>query len=279
MNKTVKFVTTAMATKSFPLKRVRLAALLSAFALSGCAAFSPDSGMNVVANVASETIQKDVVSIRTGDDAERARDAVQRLLRRTLSVDSAVQIALLNNRGLQASYNELALAEADLVQDSLPPNPTFSIFRIAGDGAVEIERQVVGNILALATLPYRSEIARQRFQQAQLRAAEDTLRLAAEVRRSYYRAVAANELVGLLTDAKATSESTAQLALKLGQTGSMNKLDQAREQAFYAETTAELATLRQDATGSRERLTEDRFRPRDVGVSQPDLALQRLRPG
>lgn len=246
--------TNAIATTSLRLKPARLVGLLSAFVLSGCAAFSPDSGMNVVANVASETIQKDVVSIRTGDDAERARDTVQRLLRRTLSVDSAVQIALLNNRGLQASYNELALAEADLVQDSLPPNPTFSISRIAGNGALEVERQVVGDILALATLPYRSEIARQRFQQAQLRAAEDTLRLAAEVKRTYYRAVAANELVGLLTDAKTTGESTAQLALKLGQTGSMNKLDQAREQSFYAEVTAELATLRQDATGSRERL-------------------------
>jgi len=171
-----------------------------------------------------------------------------------LTVDATVQIALLNNRGLQAAYNELALAEANMVQESLPPNPTFSIFRIAGGGALEAERQVVGNILALSTLPFRSEIARQRFQQAQLRAAEETLRLAAEVRRTYFRAVAANELVGLLTDAQSTAESTAQLALKLGQTGALNKLDQAREQVFYAETTADLAALRQDATSSRERL-------------------------
>jgi len=228
--------------------------LLSALLLSGCATFSPDGGMNVVANVAGEAIRKDVVSIRTEDDAERAQDTVRRLLRQTLSVDAAVQVALLNNRGLQASYNELALAEAELVGESLPPNPTFSISRIAGDGAIEIERKVIGDILALATLPFRSEIARQRFQKAQLRAAEETLRLAADVRRAYYRAVAANELVGLLTDAKSTAESTAQLAEKLGQTGALNKLDQAREQVFYAETTADLATLRQDATSSRERL-------------------------
>jgi outer membrane protein TolC len=210
--------------------------------------------MTVVANVADEILKKDVISIRTTDDAEAARNAVQRLLHRSLTVNTAVQIALLNNRGLQASYNELALAEADLVRESLPPNPTFSIFRIAGNGALEAERQVVGDILALSTLPFRSEIARQRFQQAQLRAAEETLRLAADVRRSYFRAVAANELVGLLTDAKSTAESTAQLALKLGQTGALNKLDQAREQVFYAETTADLAVLRQDATSSRERL-------------------------
>ncbi len=208
----------------------------------------------MVANVVGETIGKDVVSIRTEDDAERAKGIMQGLLRRNLTVDTAVQIALLNNRGLQGAYNELALAEADLVGESLPPNPVFSISRISGDGAFEIERQVLGDILALVTLPFRSEIARQRFQKAQLRAAEETLRLAADVRRAYYRAVAANELVGLLTDAKSTAESTAQLAEKLGQTGSLNKLDQAREQVFYAETTAELATLRQDATSSRERL-------------------------
>src|ERR1700682_3043408 len=191
-----------------------VAALLSTFALSGCATFSPDGGMTVVANVAGETINKDVVSIRSEDDAERAKGIVQGLLRRSLTADAAVQVALLNNRGLQASYNELALAEAAMVQESLPPNPTFSIFRIAGNGALEAGRPGVGNILALSTLPSRSEIARQRFQQAQLRAAEETLRLAADVRRAYYRAVAANELVGLLTDAKSTAESTAQLSEK-----------------------------------------------------------------
>src|SRR6266700_3715417 len=196
-------------------------AVLLAILLSGCASFSPDGGMTVVANVAGESIGKDVVSFRTEDDAERAKGIVQGLLRRNLTVDTAVQIALLNNRGLQAAYNELALAEADLVGESLP---------------------------------LRSEIARQRFQKAQLRAAEETLRLAADVRRAYYRVVAANELVGLLTDAKSTAESTAQLAEKLGQTGSLNKLDQAREQVFYAETTAELATFRQEATISRERV-------------------------
>jgi outer membrane protein TolC len=224
--------------------------------------------MGVVAGVASETINKDVMAIRTPDDAQRADATVKALLRRPLTVDSAVQIALLSNRGLQAAYNELALAETDLVGDSLPPNPTFSISRISGNGALEIERQVVGDILALATLPFRSEIARQRFQKAQLRAAEETLRLAADVRRAYYRAVAANELVGLLTDAKSTAEATAQLAQKLGETGSLNKLDQAREQVFYAETTADLATLRQEATSSRERLI------RLLGLWDTDIGIR-----
>ena len=236
-------------------KPSHLAGVLATLLLSSCASFSPDGGMATVAGIAGETLKKDVVTIRSTEDAQYVSGRVRRLLARTLTVDAAVQVALLNNRGLQAVYNELALAETDMVQEGLPPNPTFSISSISGDGANEIERQVVGDILALATLPFRTEIARERFRKAQLRAAEETLRLAAEVRRAYYRAVAANELVGLLTDAKSTAESTAQLALKLGQTGAINKLDQARDQVFYAETTAELATLRQEASSSRERLT------------------------
>ena len=235
--------------------RSALLVATSALALSGCAAFSPDSGISVVADATGESIGKQVAFVRTADDAEQARGTVRQLLARSLSADAAVQVALLNNKGLQAAYNELALAETDLIEQSLPPNPTFSISRISGNGASEIERQVVGDILALATLPFRTEIARERFRQAQLRAALETLRLAAEVRRTYFRTIAANEIAGLLTNAKSTAESTAQLAKKLGETGALNKLDQAREQVFYAETTAELASARQAATSAREHLT------------------------
>jgi len=72
----------------------------------------------------------------------------------------------------------------------------------------------------------------------------------------------------LFTDAKSTAQSTAQLAEKLGRTGSLNKLDQAREQAFYAETTADLAALRQEATSSRERLV------RLLGLWDGDIAIR-----
>ncbi|MGF6425078.1 TolC family protein [Bradyrhizobium elkanii] len=242
--------------------------LLLTSALAGCASFSPDSGMGVVSEVTEQAIGKDVAFVRTRDEAASVDAAVKRLLARNLSVDAAVQVALLNNKGLQAAYNELALAETDYVADSLPPNPTFSVSRITGSGASEVERQVVGDILALATLPARSEIARERFRQAQLKAALATLRLAAEVRRAHVAAVVANEMVALLTDAKATAESTAQLAKKLGETGGMNKLDQAREQVFYAEITTDLASARQNAASSRERLA------RLLGLWDGDLGFR-----
>src|SRR5260221_13779949 len=153
-----------------------LASALAALLLTGCASFSPDAGMGAVSGIAATELKKDALKIDGDEAAAAGRARVRGLLASTLPVDAAVQIALLNNRGLQAAYNELGIAEAAMVEASLPPSPTISLQRISGAVEIEIERRIVGDILALATLPVRSEIAGDRFRQAQLRAAAATLR-------------------------------------------------------------------------------------------------------
>lgn len=246
----------------------RLLAVSASVLLSACQTFSPDGGLGPVAAFTNQELGKDIVAIDSDASALTARTAIERLLKRTLTADAAVQIALLNNRGLQAAFNELRIAEAAMIGESLPPNPSFSLTRISGSAELEIERQVVASILALATLPARSEVAADRFRQAQLRAVEETLRLAAETRRAYYRAVAARQLVEFLAQAQSAAESAAQLAKRLGETGAMNKLDQAREQVFYADVTAQLAARRQRATSERERLA------RSMGLWGNDLGFK-----
>lgn len=242
------------------MRAARLSLLRTGMALSGalmladCAAFSPDGGMGPVATYASQELGKDVAAIRNKDDADAARAVVESLLKRPLTADAAVQIALLNNRRLQAAYNELAVAEADLVQASLPPNPTFSLMRISGSGELEIERRIIADILALATLPVRSDIAADRFRQAQLRAIGETARIAIETRRTWYRTVAAYETGRFLAQAQTAAESATQLARRLGESGALNKLDQARDQVFYADLTVQVGIARQRADSERERL-------------------------
>jgi hypothetical protein len=85
--------------------------LVGILSLTGCMSFTPDGGMSVVAGVTSQTIGKEAAFVRSADDAARGDATVKRILARTLTVDAAVQVALLNNKGLQAAYNELALAE------------------------------------------------------------------------------------------------------------------------------------------------------------------------
>ena len=242
-----------------------------AMLLSACQTWSPDGGMSVVAGIAGGDLNKEVAALRSPEEAEAARTKVKALLRRQLTADAAVQVALLNNRGLQAAYNELGIAEAAMVQASLPPNPIFSLSRVSTPIEVEVERQIVANVLALATLPARADIAADRFHQAQLRAALETLRVAAETRRAYYRAVAARELARFLDQAKSAAETASELAKRLGETGAMNKLDQAREHVFYAEITAQLAAARQRAASERERLIRQMgLWGRDLDFKLPD---------
>ena len=81
---------------------------------------------------------------------------MQVFLAEPLSEEGAVQVALLNNRGLQAAYNDLGVSEAEYVQTSLPPNPAITVGRTIGTGNfAEIGFQLVGNLLAFATLPRR----------------------------------------------------------------------------------------------------------------------------
>ena len=230
--------------------------LASTLGLSGCASFSPDSGMTVVVR-RREPDHQERRRLRAHGRRRRGRRAAgaQRLLSRPLTVDAAVQVALLNNKGLQAAYNELALAETELV--AAEPAAQSDILDLRASPAMAPARS---NARSSATSsrwrPCRSaptsratvsgrRSSRRRWRRC---GSPPTSGAPISVRSPPTRCVA------LLTDAKSTAEATAQLATKLGETGAINKLDQAREQVFYAETTADLATARQDATSARERL-------------------------
>ena len=197
---------------------MRVAAIVAAAAsLSACRTFSPDGGMDTVAMVAGTGLNKDVVQVRSAEDAAAVRTRVTRLLHRPLSADAAVQIALLNNLGLQAAYNRLGIAEALAVKASRPPALSFAISEVSTPIELDIERKIMGSLLSLLTMPARTRIAADQFAQAELRAAEETLRVAAETRRAYVRAVATRQIVAALGEAKSSAESSADLAGQLKQ--------------------------------------------------------------
>jgi len=228
---------------------------LLAISLAGCASFSPDAGMDAVSGIAAAELRKDAFKIDSDAAAAEAHQRTARLLKRPLSVETAVQIALLNNRGLQAAYNELGISEAQFVAATLPPSPRLSVTPLFGPSFLEVDGSIATDLIALITLPARMEIAEARFRQAQLRAAGATLRLAAETRRAYFRAVADAALVGVLEKARLTAEVASNLAKRLGETGALSKLDQAREHAFYADISVQLAQARLRQRTDRERLT------------------------
>ena len=222
---------------------------------TACATFLPDAGMSSVVTAAREQVGAQVAKIASEADAARVNEKVTELLRAPVSPDSAVQIALLNNRSLQAAYNDLGLAEIDSVEAGLPPNPKLSLARLSGPNYSNWAVGLMSDILALATLPARKEIALQRFAQAQQVAIEATYRTTLDTRRAWVSAVAARQTVGFFEQSRMAADATADLMRKLGETGGATKLEQARTGAAYAEISAQLARARLRARQEHEALT------------------------
>jgi outer membrane protein TolC len=242
----------------FNLNVHRLAALLAVAALvGGCATMSTDGGFGAVdTSVKKRGVKQETRWLRDGNDAEEARTAVRKLLAAPLSADAAVQIALMNNHGLQATYGELGLAEADLVQAGRLRNPGFSYARTSRGDEVEIERKFLFDLMGLLIMPIRTDLEKRRFEATQSRVAAEVLQVAADTRRAWHRAVAAAESGKYSEQVKEAAEASAELARRMAAAGNFSKLDQAREQVFYAEATAQLARARQAALAERERLTQ-----------------------
>ncbi|UVC13206.1 TolC family protein [Mesorhizobium onobrychidis] len=217
---------------------------------------APTAGFTTVAARAESVTGKQNVWVQSREEARTVSERVKRLVqKKTIGPDTAVQVALLNNKGLQAAYAEIGLSAADLWQESMLVNPTISIGMIGVDPVRTIEGAVVSNILALATHKRRVAVADARFRQAQLRAAEETLRLAADSRRAWINAVSAWESVSYLNKAQAAADAASELAQKLGETGAFTKTGQAREHVFYAEITGQAAEARLAARTAKEELT------------------------
>ncbi|MBK4734651.1 TolC family protein [Noviherbaspirillum sp. DKR-6] len=198
-----------------------------------------------------QTVQRE----KSADDVAEVQQTVNQLLQKPLTPDSAVQIALANNKGLQASFAELGIAEANLVQAGRLRNPGFSFSRLRGGDDIEIDRSVMFDFIGLLTLPARTGIESRRFEQAKLFAAAQAVQLAADTRRAYFNAVAAQQSVQYAEQVANAAQASAELAQRMSHVGNWSKLDQAREQAFYADATTQLARARHNAVAAREQLT------------------------
>jgi outer membrane protein TolC len=235
--------------------------------LGACAAVvpgaytAPNAGF---ANVSFETAN--AIGARTAfaqtqaQNQALAREVHGMVYQQTISADTAVQVALLNNKGLQVSYANVGLSATEAWQQATPENPVASI-GLLGIGAPElgayraIEGLVRSNILDATTRSQRMALADAGFRQAQLQAVSDSLALANQTRTAWINAVSAFETVSYLRRAKQTSDAGSELARKLGETGALNLAGQAREQAFNAELAGQLAQARLNAARAKEDLT------------------------
>jgi outer membrane protein TolC len=234
-----------------------LGLFVSVIVLSGCASVSPDSGFAAVQLATAQRLSPapQLVRARDDNDQDTIAQRVSELLAKPLGMDDAVQVALLNNRGLQAAFAELGITEAERVQAARLPNPGFSFKRTRSGDEIELERGWHVNLARLLAMPLVQRVEQGRLEQMQTSMALQVLSLAADTRKAWVKAVAAEESVRYSRQVMQAAEAGAELARRMAQVGNFNKLQQAREQSFYADAALNLVRAQQQQRATRERLT------------------------
>lgn len=231
-----------------------LASITSIALLAGCASVDPNPAFADLAKTVHLRTGKRVQWNRGGPADAQAQQAIVSLLHPPLTAESAVQIALLNNRNLHATYEELGIAQADLVEAGLLKNPIFTFERRFPGQAMELD--VLKEFIEILLLPVRKHIARAQFEAAKLRVGQEVLNLAGEVRAAFYEHQGDQQLVDLRKTVVDATARSAEMALKINQAGNLKNLDLANEQASHTQATIELAKAQSAAARSREKLNK-----------------------
>ena len=225
--------------------------------LAGCAAVPREAGFGrVQATVGDRTGHLVQWRGNTADDAA-VDAAVRALLAHELTADQAVQVALLNNRHLQATFEDLGVAQADLVQAGLLKNPVFAAswrFPDRSPGGTNAEYSVTQDFLDLLILPLRKKVAAQQFEGTKLSVAHEVLQLAAEVKTAYYTLQAREQLLDRLRLIADLNQTGAELAQRQHEAGTLNELGWVSQRAIYDQSKIDVAQTETQLAADRERL-------------------------
>ncbi len=233
-----------------------LASLATLLLLGGCATVQPRKSFPAVQRAVSERSTYRV-HWNDGGDADKAVDAqVSSLLAQPLDADAAVQIALLSNRNLQAVYEDLGVAQAELVGAGLLKNPVFdgSVRFIEGGGSPTLDLGVAFDFLDVFFIGLRKRVAEAQLEAAKANVTGAVLDLAAQTKIAFYELQAAEQIAEMQRQVERATASSYDLAKRLRQAGNNRSLDVANERALHEESRVSLAAAELDVNQRREDL-------------------------
>lgn len=234
-------------------------AIAAALVLAGCASTSPAPAFK---DVARATRDRGAPNVRwdqnTVEDAE-ATKAIDAVLAKELTVDGAVQVALLASPRLRATFEELSISQADLVQAGLLKNPVFSIGITAWEQehiSPNLFATVEQDFLDILTMPMRKRVAATELEATKLEVGDAVLKLAAEVRTAYFTAQAAEQVAMMRRMIHEAAETSAELARRQYEAGNTNDLTLSSELGLASQARLDRKRSEGEALVLREQLNK-----------------------
>lgn len=221
---------------------------------AGCVEQQIDKSFRQVQEMAHERLSQELIWNESRAGEQRIADSLVDLLQGELTADQAVSIALLNNRRLQATYSEVGIASARLVEAYLAKNPvlTGQIRFVHGKPLWELE--VVQDFLDILLIPLAASVAEAELEAAKNRVTAEVLDVAMETRRTFYQYQARIEFLQLWQSILLAAESEYRMAVELRRAGNISELTLAREQSMYEQLKLDVAEQELAGVRDRERL-------------------------
>ena len=188
---------------------------------------------------------------------EQAVQDVRQLLRKPLTVETAVQIALLNNRSLQATFEEIGLSAADLIEAATIPNPKIDLairFPDKPPSGTYIDYSAALDFLSIIMIPLKKRVAKDQLEAVALRVADETLELVSQVKGAFYSLQASQQLLKRFQLIADTSAASLDLAQRQHEAGNITDLAMAQQQASYSRSRLDIATTEAEIRRNREKL-------------------------
>ncbi|MDO8458938.1 MAG: TolC family protein [Burkholderiaceae bacterium] len=252
--------------QKFRLLAVGAAALL----LNGCATVNFDQALSDTRQATQSLVPNRLELRQTSAQQHAAVLRSAQLLEKPLTMTDAVELALANSPDLQTLLAQSWADMSTINQSGRIANPVLTFERNQSLDEVELGRLLSFGLLDLLTLPQRQNVARNRGAQANIQLSANVVDKVAQVRQAWVRAVAAEQTAQYAQQVNQAAQASAELAKRMLQTGNFNKLQRARQHAFYADAVAQLALARHGAIAAREELV------RQLGLDDAQTARLKL---
>lgn len=209
---------------AYPIRLIYLCAVgLPAFA--GCVSVDPRPDYQNTSRIVTERTGMDEV-YEPGTEP-LIEEKIRGLLADGLTTREAVQVALLNNRGLQATFHQIGVSRAQVVQSGLLSNPSLGLslrFPEAG-GRSNLTLAFAQQLVDLWQIPVRKRIAEAELEQTILGVSRQAVTLAAEVETGCYRLLAVQKSESLADEDMELARHLLALAQGRFNAGEAGKLD------------------------------------------------------
>jgi len=187
------------------------------------------------------------------------RQLVNRLLENELTEDNAIKITLLNNRMLQAEYEKLGVAKANLAQAKLLKNPIFSLsykFATEANQFDIINMSLFQNFLEALLIPSKKKLKAIELQKTKSFVTNKILLTIANTKNAFYEVLLTELTLELEKKILLAKEASFEFAEVLFEAGNINALELSIKKADYLEAKLTVADMEVALIDAKEKLNQ-----------------------